>query len=54
LNAVALKGRKIQGVQAWVLDIPDRPDLGLLGLSYLHRFQVEIDNDRGVLMLKPR
>ena len=54
LDAVALKGREIKGVQAWVLDIPGRPDLGLLGLSYLNRFQVEIDNDRGVLMLKPR
>jgi len=54
LDAVALKGREITQVKAWVLDIPGRPDLGLLGLNYLNRFHVEIDNERGVLMLKPR
>lgn len=54
LDSVAVKGLSVEGVQAWVLDIPGRETLGLLGLNYLNRFHMEIDNDRGVLMLKPR
>jgi clan AA aspartic protease (TIGR02281 family) len=54
LAAITLKGREVNRVKAWVLDIPGRPRMGLLGLNYLNRFHVEIDSDRGVLMLKPR
>lgn len=54
LDAVAVKGLRVNAVQAWVLDIPGRPSLGLLGLNYLNHFHMEIDNDQGVLMLKPR
>jgi aspartyl protease family protein len=54
LDSVTVKGLSVNKVQAWVLDIPGRPTLGLLGLNYLNRFHMEIDNNRGVLMLKPR
>lgn len=54
LASIELKGRTVNEVRAWVLDIPGHPEIGLLGLNYLNRFQVEIDNEEGVLMLKPR
>jgi len=54
LDSVTVKGLSVNEVKAWVLDIPGQSSLGLLGLNYLNRFHMEIDNDRGVLMLKPR
>ena len=54
LDSVTVQGQSVKAVQAWVLDIPGQSRLGLLGLNYLNRFHMEIDNDRGVLMLKPR
>jgi clan AA aspartic protease (TIGR02281 family) len=54
LASVELEERTVSDVRAWVLDIPGRPETGLLGLNYLNRFHVEIDNGRGVLMLTPR
>lgn len=54
LASIALEGRTVNDIRAWVLDIPGHPETGLLGLSYLNRFHVEIDNGQGVLMLTPR
>lgn len=54
LASVELEKRRVDDVRAWVLDIPGHPETGLLGLNYLSRFHVEIDNGRGVLMLTPR
>lgn len=44
----------VYDVQALVVDIPDKPGLGLLGLNYLNRFRVEINQEGGILSLKPR
>jgi clan AA aspartic protease (TIGR02281 family) len=54
LASVELQQRRVNDVRAWVLDIPGQPETGLLGLNYLNRFHVEIDNGRGILMLTPR
>lgn len=54
LDVIELEGRGVKDITAFVLDIPGRPEIGLLGLNYLKHFYVEIDNEQGVLMLKPR
>jgi hypothetical protein len=37
-----------------VLDIPNQPDWGLLGLNYLERFRMDMNTEEGVLLLEPR
>ncbi len=54
LTSVMLEGRTVRDIRALVLDIPGHPETGLLGLNYLNRFHVKIDNGQGVLMLTPR
>lgn len=41
-------------VSAYVLDLPGRPGLGLLGLNYLNRFRMDLKPEEGTLMLTPR
>jgi hypothetical protein len=36
------------------MDIPGYPDYGILGLSFLNHFSVEIDKPNGILRLKSR
>lgn len=41
-------------VRALVMDLPGQPGLGLLGLNYLSRFQMDLRSDQGRLLLTPR
>lgn len=41
-------------LRALVMDLPGQPGLGLLGLNYLSRFQMDLRNDQGILLLTPR
>lgn len=54
LSSVEIGGWVEYDVRAFVLDLPGQPDLGLLGLNYLNRFQLEIDSDKGILVLTPK
>lgn len=54
LSSIEIAGWDTRNVRALVLDIPSQPGLGLLGLNYLRRFQMEINNNEGVVLLKPR
>jgi clan AA aspartic protease (TIGR02281 family) len=54
LDVINLKGTSVKNIKAWVLDIPGRPETGLLGLNFLNRFHMEINSDEGTLMLTPR
>jgi clan AA aspartic protease (TIGR02281 family) len=54
LNSIELGGWVVRNVAALVVDIPDRPSLGLLGLNYLDQFRMELNNEEGVLLLRPR
>ena len=58
-SAVVLDSIEIDGwieydVSAFVVDIPNRPGLGLLGVNYLGRFQMDLKTDQGTLLLTPR
>jgi len=54
LNAITVEGWEVNGIKALVLDIPNQPDWGLLGLNYLQRFRVDMNTAAGVLLLEPR
>lgn len=54
LPSIELQGWVVNDVRALVLDLPDRPGLGLLGLNYLHRFRMDLQSEDGVLILEPQ
>ena len=54
IPSIELEGWIEHHVKALVLDIPNQLGYGLLGLNYLRRFQIEVDNEKGLLMLRPR
>jgi clan AA aspartic protease (TIGR02281 family) len=54
LTSVTIDGWEVNGVSALVLDLPGQPGWGLLGLNYLHRFRLDINAERGVMLLEPR
>jgi clan AA aspartic protease (TIGR02281 family) len=54
INSIELGGWVVRNVTALVVDIPDKPSLGLLGLNYLEQFRMELNNEEGVLLLRPR
>jgi clan AA aspartic protease (TIGR02281 family) len=54
IDAIEIDGWVEYDVRALVIDIPDRPGLGLLGLNYLGRFQMDLKTEEGILSLSPR
>jgi clan AA aspartic protease (TIGR02281 family) len=54
LASITIEGFETKNVKALVMDLPDRPDLGLLGLNYLSRFRMDLNTDEGILMLTPK
>jgi clan AA aspartic protease (TIGR02281 family) len=54
LNSITVEGWEVNNVEALVLDIPNQPDWGLLGLNYLQRFRMDVNTLEGVLLLEPR
>jgi clan AA aspartic protease (TIGR02281 family) len=54
LDSIILEGFETYNVKALVMDIPNQPGLGLLGLNYLRRFRMDLNTDDGLLMLAPR
>jgi clan AA aspartic protease (TIGR02281 family) len=54
IDAIEINGWIEYDVRALVLDMPDQPGLGLLGLNYLGRFQVDLKPEEGMMRLKPR
>jgi clan AA aspartic protease (TIGR02281 family) len=54
IDTIEIDGWVEYDVRAFVVDIPGRPRLGLLGLNYLSRFQMDLKPEEGTLMLSPR
>ena len=54
VSSITIGGWEVNDVKALVLDIPDQPDLGLLGLNYLQNFRMDVDTEQGTLLLEPR
>jgi clan AA aspartic protease (TIGR02281 family) len=54
LDSITLEGFETRNVKALVIDLPEHPDLGLLGLNYLSRFRMDLNANEGVLSLTPK
>jgi clan AA aspartic protease (TIGR02281 family) len=54
LFSITIGGWEVTDIKALVLDIPNQPDLGLLGLNYLQGFRMDMSTERGTLLLEPR
>ncbi|CAB1060442.1 hypothetical protein D1BOALGB6SA_5208 [Olavius sp. associated proteobacterium Delta 1] len=54
ISSITIEGWEVKNVRALVLDIPNQPDWGLLGLNYLQRFRMDMNTEEGVLLLEPR
>ena len=54
IDSIEIKGLRVNNLKALIIDMPGDLGLGLLGLSFLENFHVEIDNTKGILKLKPR
>lgn len=54
LSAVEVGGWATTDVKALILDLPNQPEVGLLGLNYLRRFRMDLNTEKGTLILEPR
>jgi clan AA aspartic protease (TIGR02281 family) len=54
LDSITLEGFETYNVKALVMDLPNQPDLGLLGLNYLRRFRMDLNTEDGMLLLAPK
>ncbi len=54
LPEVDLEGAVVAGMTATVLDLPGQSDTGLLGMDFLSKFRIDLDVERGWLLLEPR
>lgn len=54
LSSIELQGWAVSDVKALIIDLPNRPGLGLLGLNYLNRFRLDLQADEGILTLEPQ
>jgi len=54
IPSVQLGGSRVENVRALVLDLPNQPNVGLLGMNYLSLFRMNINTESGVLTLAPR
>jgi clan AA aspartic protease (TIGR02281 family) len=54
ISSITIEGWEVNNVKALVLDIPNQPDWGLLGLNYLRRFRMDMNTEEGILLLEPR
>ena len=54
LGSIIVEGFETHNVRALVLDLPNQPDTGLLGMNYLRRFRMDLNTDEGILLLAPK
>ncbi|MFW8601339.1 retropepsin-like aspartic protease family protein [Desulfobacterota bacterium M19] len=54
IDTLEINGWVEHDIPALVMDIPGQPGVGLLGLNYLKRFKMNLNNEQGSLLLTPR
>ncbi|MGD2187411.1 MAG: TIGR02281 family clan AA aspartic protease [Desulfobacterales bacterium] len=54
IGSINVEGFEMNNVKALVLDLPNQPDTGLLGMNYLRRFRMDLNTDEGILLLAPK
>ena len=54
LESIVLEEAVVTNLTVLVLDIPDNPNLGLLGMNFIRYFEMDLENQKGQMMLRPR
>lgn len=54
IASIGIGGWAEARIEAFVMDLPEHPGIGLLGMNYLNRFKMEVNADDGILTLAPR
>ena len=57
VDSITLQGWEVRNVEVIVYDFPAESDwhgYGLLGLNFLNQFRMDLDSERGSLILEPR
>ena len=54
LPSIKLEDWEVTDVEALIIDIPNQSDLGLLGLNFLEKFRMDLNTEKGILILEPR
>jgi clan AA aspartic protease (TIGR02281 family) len=54
LPSIKVDDWEVVDVSALVIDIPNQSNLGLLGLNFLNRFRMDLNTEKGILILEPR
>jgi clan AA aspartic protease (TIGR02281 family) len=54
LESIVLADTAVTDLTVLVVDLPDNPTLGLLGMNFIRHFEVDLDNQKGELVLRPR
>jgi len=54
LDSIKLGDFPVRSIPVLVVDLPGNSDVGLLGNDFLRHFDIEIDNQNGILKLRPR
>jgi len=53
LASIELGGWVVYNLKALVLDIPHHNQTGLLGLNFLEKFRMDLNTEKGILLLEP-
>lgn len=53
IHSITIGNWVVYDTRAFILDIPDTPKTGLLGLNFLRKFRMDLDTEKGVLVLEP-
>jgi len=53
LDAIEVQEQVVRNVKVLVVDIEGNPSLGLLGLNFLNNFEMEVNNEKGIMTLAP-
>jgi len=54
MDSIELKGFSVRNMPVLVVDMLGQSDVGVLGNDFLKNFDIEIDNQNGILKLRPR
>lgn len=54
IRSITINNKTVNNITALILDLPTHGGLGLLGLSYLNNFHLEINNTAGEMILTPK
>jgi len=53
LSSIELGGWVVYNLKALVMDIPHHSQTGLLGLNFLEKFRMDLNTEKGILLLEP-